>query len=49
MHRQGDKISVHPDKWEFEARIQARTVTGMGSSDRSRKQSDFVTFRFTPQ
>jgi len=33
MHKQGDKISVHSDKWEFEARIHVRTVTGMGSSD----------------
>jgi hypothetical protein len=40
MLKQVDKRSVYSDKWEFEARIEIRTVTGMGSPDRSRKQSD---------
>jgi len=27
---QGDKISFHSDKWEFEALLQVRTLIGMG-------------------
>jgi hypothetical protein len=36
MHEQCDKRSVSSDKWELEARIQVRTLTGMKRPSQSR-------------
>jgi len=49
MHKQGVKRNLLSDKWEFDARIQARNVSMIGRFDRSRKRSQFVPFRCIPQ
>jgi hypothetical protein len=48
IHVQGDKTSFHSDKWEFEAVLHVRTLSGIWRSDGSRQLSDFLPFRYVP-
>jgi hypothetical protein len=40
--KQSDKICFHSDKWDMEALLQVRTLTGVGLP-RSGKRSEFIT------
>jgi len=46
---EGNNRSFHPVIWEFKAPIQVSTVTMIGRSVRSRKQTQFIPFRDTLQ